>query len=150
MAYWFHCRECSSDTWTANIVDLFNNHTNASGRFVCSNCKSTDTYIYKRSELREPGEIWERWIKGAIRIDSESETYSPYVFLTADTEDGDITGLHFNYYKDLRPQGGRLKSGAGPGGGPVLGVEDIFHILRHIIEIGALTKQDAEHRISQM
>ncbi|MCX7001352.1 MAG: hypothetical protein NT106_13825 [Candidatus Sumerlaeota bacterium] len=149
MAYTFKCRECSSNTWTANIVELFENYTNASGRFVCPNCKSTDTYIYKKSKLQEPGDFWERWIKGVIRIKTEYETYSPYIFLTAGSEDGDISDLHFNYYKDLRPQGGLLKPGAGPGGGPVLGVNDLFYVLRHLVKLGVLTKDYIVRRISK-
>lgn len=150
MAYRFHCRECDSDTWVKNIDELFKKHTDSSGRFICHKCKSTDTYIHKSNDLQEPGEIWERWIKGVIRINTEYPTYFPYVFLIADKEDGDINGWQCNYYKDLRSQGGRLKPGAGPGGSPVLAVEDLFHILRHLLEVGVLTKQDVLDRISQM
>ena len=45
------------------------------------------------SPLQEKGEIWERWIKGIIRIKTDYETYSPYIFLTADTEDGQVNGF---------------------------------------------------------
>jgi hypothetical protein len=143
MSYDIKCRHCGTTTWAANIVDLLNDHTNDRGRFVCSKCNQTDTFIYRISALQEgPEEKWERWIKGVVQIDSGIPTYSPYVFLTADTEDGPITGLHFHYYKDTRRQpNGRLKQGHGPGGPPVLGIEDMFTILTHLVREGVLTKE---------
>lgn len=143
MGYDFKCRSCQQITWAANIVDLLNVYTDPHGRFVCPQCGQTDTFIYRISKLQEgPEEHWERWIKGVIRIDSGIPTYSPYVFLTADFEDGPITGLHFHYYKDTRTHpGGRLKHGHGPGGPPVLGIEDIFTIIEHLIQNGVLTKE---------
>ncbi len=143
MAYDIKCRACGTITWANDIVDLFTHHANAQGRFICSKCGGTDTFIYRISKLLEgPDETWERWIKGAIRIDSGIPTYSPYIFLTADAEDGPITGLHFNYYKDTRSQtGGKLKHGHGPGGAPVLGISDIFAILRHLVTSGIVSKE---------
>jgi hypothetical protein len=142
MAYDVKCRACRSETWATNIVELFNNHTNSDGRFICSKCSGTDTFIYRISDLQEgPDETWERWIKGVIKIDSGIPTYSPYIFLTADSEDGSITGLHFHYYKDTRSQpGGRLKHGHGPGGPPVLSIDDLFTILQHLVSQGIISK----------
>lgn len=143
MAYDVKCRTCDAHTSAGNIVDLLKHHTNQSGRFVCAKCSGTDTFIYRISDLQEgPEEKWERWIKGVILIDSGIQTYSPYVFLTADSEDGPITSLHFHYYKDTRSQpGGRLKHGHGPGGPPVLGIDDLFRILEHLITQGILPKE---------
>jgi hypothetical protein len=143
MAYDVKCRACGTHTWAGNVVDLFADHTDQSGRFVCSRCSGTDTFIYRISDLQEgPDEKWERWIKGVIRIDSGIPTYSPYVFLTAEAEDGPITGLHFHYYKDTRSQpGGRLKHGHGPGGPPVLGIDDLFRILEHLVDNGIVPKE---------
>src|SRR5207249_831919 len=95
------------------------------------------------SDLQEgPEDKWERWIKGVIRIDAGSATYFPYIFLTADAENGPITGLHFHYYKDTREQpGGRLKHGHGPGGPPVLGTNDLFHILDYLVNQGIVAKE---------
>jgi hypothetical protein len=142
MAYQIKCKSCGADTWAGNVVDLFTDCANSQGRFVCSKCKGVDTFIHRISALQEgPDEFWERWIKGVIRIDSGYATYSPYIFLTSDTEDGPITGLHFNYYKDTRSQaGGRLKHGHGPGGAPVLGTDDLFTILRHLVASGIISK----------
>jgi hypothetical protein len=143
MAYDVKCRGCNAHTAVGNIVDLLKDHTNQSGRFVCSKCSGTDTFIYRISALQEgPEQKWERWIKGVIPIDSGIETYSPYVFLTADSEDGPVTGLHFHYYKDTRAQpGGRLKHGHGPGGPPVLGIDGLFCILEHLVTQGILPKE---------
>jgi hypothetical protein len=100
-----------------------------------------NTFIYRSSDTQE-GETWERWIKGVIRIDSGQPTYCPYIFLTADTEDGPITGLHFNYYKDTRAlPNGKLKHGHGPGGAPVLDVDDLFTILRQLVSDEIVPKE---------
>lgn len=143
MAYDIECRKCREHTWAGNIVDLLKNHTNEEGKFVCRHCTSTDTFIYRESKLLEEGEVWKRWIKGVIQIDSGIETYSPYIFMTADSEDGEPTGLHFHYYKDTRGYpNGRLKHGHGPGGPPVLGNNDLFTIIEHLLSIGVLSKKD--------
>ncbi len=143
MGYDIKCQPCDAHTWASNIVDLLKEHTDHAGRFVCSKCSGHDTFIYRISDLQEgPGETWERWIKGVVTIDGGIKTYSPYIFLTADAEGGPITGLHFHYYKDTRDQpGGRLKHGHGPGGPPVLGFEDLFHMLRHLVTQGMLPKE---------
>lgn len=143
MAYDVQCRGCRQITWAGNIVDLLTYHTDTSGRFVCSYCSGNDTFIYRESNLQEEGEVWQRWIKGVIRIDSGIETYCPYIFLTADSEDGEPTGLHFHYYKDTRsrPQG-KLKHGHGPGGPPVLGNRDLFFIIEHLLSIEALSRDE--------
>lgn len=134
-------QERGTITWAANIVDLFHEHTNDRGRFVCSKCGGTDTFIYRSSNIQE-GDTWDRWIKGVIRIDTGYPTYCPYVFLTADEEDGPINGLHFNYYKDTRSlPNGKLKHGHGPGGAPVLGVDDLFVILRQLVADKIVSKE---------
>jgi len=114
MSYDVKCRTCDALTRPGNIIDLLKEHTNQSGRFVCSKCSGTDTFIYRISDLQEgPEEKWKRWIKGVISIDSGIETYSPYVFLTADSEvDGSVTGLHFHYDKDTRAQPAAVSSTA--------------------------------------
>lgn len=144
MPYQIQCRTCQAATWADNVVTLLDDHTGPTGRFNCANCNGTDRYIYKSSELQEEGEVWKRWIKGVIRIHSGIPTYSPYIFLTADTEDGDINGLHVHYYKDTRPAGGRLKHGHGPGGPPVLGLNDLFTIIKHLVDAGILSKEAVE------
>jgi hypothetical protein len=145
MPYDVECRNCREHTWAGNIVALLSEYTDSVGRFVCSHCESTDTYIYRESALQEEGEVWTRWIKGVIQIDSGIPTYSPYVFLTANEEDGKPSGLHFHYYKDTRRQpNGRLKHGHGPGGPPVLDNADLFVILRRLVEIGVVSRNDVK------
>lgn len=152
MPYEVRCRACGAQTWATNIVDLLNDHTDSRGHLVCLKCSRTDTFIYRSSELQEgPDEVWERWIKGVIRIDSGIPTYSPYIFLTADSEDGPITGLHFHYYKDTRSQpDGRLKHGHGPGGPPVLRVHDLFTILKHLVAEGIVAKETIKQFAEQL
>ena len=147
MPYEIQCRDCVKTTWVANIVDLIKNHIQSgSGKFICSHCSGKDTFIYRESKLNEKSddgtpEVWERWIKGVMTVDSGFETYCPYIFLTADSEDSQPNGLHFHYYKDTRTQeGGKLKHGHGPGGPPVLPIEDILLIIRHLIINGFLSK----------
>jgi hypothetical protein len=142
MSYDIECRACKQHTWAKNIVDLLDQHWSEQGRFVCTHCTGTDTFIFRESGLQENGETWARWIKGVIRIDSGIETYSPYIFLTANAEDGEPTGLHFHYYKDTRAYpNGKLKHGHGPGGPPVLGVGDMFAIIEQLVRCGVLSKE---------
>jgi hypothetical protein len=134
MAYDIKCRACGANTRAKNVVDLFDHHTNAQGRFICAKCGETDTFIHMKSgPLQENrDDTYERWNKGVVRIHyPENPIYCPYVFLTADNEAGPITGLNFCYYKDTRSlPGGKIKHGHGPGGGPALDVDDLFLILR--------------------
>jgi hypothetical protein len=131
MPYDIQCQKCKGHTWAGNIVDLIKEHTNAQGRFLCAHCGEVDTFIYRESQLQEEGETWERWIKGVILIDSGINTYSPYIFLTANSEDGEATGLHFHYYKDTRShKNGSLKHDHGPGGPPVLHKNDLSSLSR--------------------
>lgn len=142
MAYDIQCRRCRQYTYASNIVDLLKKHTNVKDKFVCQYCQSDDTFIYRKSNLQEDGEIWERWIKSVIQIDTGIETYSPYIFLTADSEEAQPNGLHFHYYKDTRSKpNGRLKHGHGPGGPPVLDIENLFTILEHLVTSNILKKE---------
>jgi hypothetical protein len=143
MSYDIQCRQCQKHTWASNIVELVTKNIDTSGRFVCVHCGCVDTFIYRESQLQEEGEVWERWIKGVILIETGIETYSPYIFLTADSEDGVPTGLHFHYYKDTRKQqNGRLKHGHGPGGPPVLNNRDLFTIINELVRSKILSKEE--------
>jgi hypothetical protein len=143
MSYDIKCRKCNRYTFSENIVDLIDNHTGKNGFFICEHCKSDDTFIYRESEAQE-GFLWKRWLKGIIRIDSGEETFSPYVFYLADEKNAKPTEyrLQFQYYKDDRPSGGKLKHGHGPGGGPVLEKDDLFFIFQNLIKIKALSIGD--------
>lgn len=150
MAYKIECRNCHKTTIAKNIVDLIESHTTDVGTFICGNCKSTNTFIYQKSPLQEPGNFWERWIKGIICVDTGIPTYSPYIFLTADNEDAKPSGMHFCYYKDTRSIGGNLKHGHGPGGPPVLDFDHIFQILEQLIVRGHISKKQIVDFVSRM
>ena len=144
MGYTIQCRSvnCKKETWATNIVTLIKDHTDKDGKIKCLSCGSADAYIYQESKLQEKGEIWKRFVKGVIPITTDFETYTPYVFLTAQKEDGEIDGIHFNYYKDTRNEGGRLKHGHGPGGAPVFSKGELFQLLNKLIAYGCLTEEE--------
>jgi hypothetical protein len=87
-------------------------------------------YVKRESALQEKGKVWRRRIRAVISITTDFPTYTPYVFLTAETETGEPSGVHFNYYKDTRRRaGGRLKHGHGPGGAPVFSRAELLQLL---------------------
>jgi hypothetical protein len=67
------------------------------------------------------------------------------VYLVSYDPDGPVNDLWFAYYKDMRPAGGRLKLGYGPGGPPVLGSQDLLTLLGRLIRIGVLSPSDVEN-----
>jgi hypothetical protein len=143
MSYEIACRSCHKESRASEIVELIQDHTNEIGKFLCSHCGSTDTYIYRESNLQEKGLKWKRWIKGIIVVGSDEPTYVPYIFLTASAEDAMPNGLHFHYYKDTRSHpGGKLKHGHGPGGPPVLEKTDLFKILERLTTTGMISRDD--------
>ena len=77
-----------------------------------------------------------------VRITTDFETYCPYVFLTAQEKDGEVDGIHFNYYKDTRPGGGKLKHGHGPGGAPVFSKSELLQLLKKLITYGCFSSED--------
>ena len=125
---------------------MINEHTEKNGKIKCTACGSLNASIYQKSKLQEEGKTWERYIKGGIPIETEVETYTPYVFLTAQAEDGEIDGIHFNYYKDTRDprkkDGGKLKHGHGPGGAPVFSKNELFQLLEKLVEYEIFNRQD--------
>lgn len=149
MSYNIMCSSCQKKTWAANIVDLIDKHTDSAfgedgGMLVCGHCSALG-HIYRSSKLQERGKTYVRYIKGVFRIPSNEErTYFPYLFLNSDTEDGDIGHVHFNYYKDTRKDGGRLKHGHGPGGAPVFGPETLVDMIEKLLQCGLLTANDLE------
>lgn len=134
-----YSEKCKKETWAANIIDLIDNYT-VNGKIKCGSCGSTNASIFQESKLQEKGEKWGRYIIGVIPIKTDWATYTPYVFLTAPTENGEINGIHFNYFKDTRNQeGGKLKHGHGPGGAPVLSKDEFFQLIEKLIDFGCLS-----------
>ena len=125
---------CGEQTWARNIVDLLNKHRNTERWFVCSHCGARG-HIEKSFKLQEPNQYWKPFLKGAIRLsDSSNETYQPFAFLVGGSDDDPPGDVWFSYYKDLRPEGGRLKLGYGPGGPPVLDGASVVELLAHMLE----------------
>lgn len=132
--------KCEQETWAENIVDLIGNHTDPQGWFVCLCGKHG--YIEKSFDLQEPGEVWEPYLRGVVSLGQAGNTYQPFVFLVSYEPAGVVTDVWFSYYKDLRPSGGRLKLGYGPGGPPVLGKADVLKLLSRLAATKYLTKDE--------
>ena len=138
---------CGEKTRVANIVDLIKKHTNDNGWFVCGRCKQLG-HIEKSFNLQEPGSTWKPYLRGVIPLGEDGATYQPFVFLVSYEPTGNPNDIWFSYYKDLRNSGGRLKLGYGPGGPPVLGSKQVISILKKMINIGCLSKDDVIRAIS--
>ncbi len=126
MSYDIKCCDsnCGKNTWAENIVSLINDHTHESGYFRCAACGGRG-YIDKSFTLQEEGEIWEPYLLGVIPLGKSGDTYQPYIFLCGYSAEDKPTDAWFCYYKDMRPTGGKLKHGHGPGGPPVLALTKV-------------------------
>jgi len=144
MVWTIECSTCSERSSASDIVDLLNNHTEASGWFRCD--RGHQAYIQKSFDLQEPGHRWEPFLRGAVRLAPPSDTYQPFVFLVSNKRDGAVTDVWFSYYKDLRESGGRLKLGYGPGGPPVLGTTEVLKLVQRLVTLG-LVPAEAVHAL---
>lgn len=142
--------ECSSKCEekgcrASNIVDLLDNYRDKETRWFLCNC-GKQGYVRKEYPLQEKGELWKPILKGAIRLGDKGDTYQPFVFLVVNNQrkvSGDtIEDIWFSYYKDTRPDGGRLKLGHGPGGPPVLGKYSICRLYSILVDLGYLDKRE--------
>jgi len=138
---------CKKQTWARNIVDLIDNHTDQSGWFICTYCKQGG-FIEKTFALQEPGKTWKPFLRGALRLGNADDTYQPFVFMVSYEPNGPVNDVWFSYYKDLRSIGGRLKLGYGPGGPPVLGIEQILSLLKSLIELGLIEKENIKNLLA--
>ncbi len=154
MAYMIECRSCGARTVAGNITWLLHEkqyHTDKQGNVKCKTCGSTEAHIYRKSQLQEEGEHWERWMEAIIRLtDAPEATYQPYAFLTTGEPGGPVRGIHFGYYKDLSKQGGKLKHGHGPGGAPVLNKAMLLRLLRRLGAYGVVTAGELEGLASEL
>ena len=130
---------CGNQTWSNNIVELINSHTDENGWFICGTCKNHG-YIEKSFDLQEPGDTWEPLLRGVIPLGNPNDTYQPFVFLVSYEPDSPATDIWFSYFKDLRASGGRLKLGYGPGGPPVLNTKQLLGLLKDLITRGCVPK----------
>jgi|SRR5665647_636395 len=133
-------KNCNKETWTANIVDLINDHRDDNGWFICS-CGQKG-YIEKSFSLQEEGEVWEPYLQGIITLGDDGDTYQPFVFNVSYSPLDKTDSLWFSYYKDLRKEGGRLKLGYGPGGPPVLHKDTFKELIKKLIQLGIMKKEE--------
>ncbi len=134
-------QSCKRTSYATNIDDLLSKHRNEEGWFKCAHCGSTG-HIYKRFELQEKGTTWEPYLRGAISLGLEGDTYQPFVFLVSYENDGPVYNMWFSYYKDTRQQGGKLKMGSGPGGPPVLANHQLIDLLSATLKLNIIQKED--------
>ena len=132
MSWLIQCSDssCKKNTYAANIVELLAKHRDEHDHFRCVCGKPG--YIEKQFNLQEPGETWQPYLRGAISLGESGDTYQPFAFLVSREPDGDISSLWFCYYKDMRSLGGKLKLGHGPGGPPVLSVEQLWNLAQNL------------------
>lgn len=147
MAWRVQCSDlgCRRVTGVGNIVELLDKYlpNGNAGLFVCPVCKNASGYVEKSFALQEEGEVWEPFLRGAIRLaGSSTDTYQPFVFLVSYAPDGEITDCWFSYYKDLRSSGGVLKFGYGPGGPPVLGHHQTIDLIASLLKLGFVTQTE--------
>jgi len=140
MGWLIKCAKCDEQSWASNIVDLLDNHSDGSGWFLCPS--GHQGYVEKSFDLQEPGDRWEPFLRGALRLGAPGDTYQPFVFLVSYEPAGTVTHIWFSYYKDLRHSGGRLKLGYGPGGPPVLGANDVLTLLKRMLALGCFSAED--------
>jgi hypothetical protein len=138
MAWWITCSDsgCKERTRAANIPDLIKNHCDANGWFVCDCGKRG--YVERSFPRQEGGDPWTSFLHGALTF-CDSGVYQPYALLVSDGPygpDETPTKVQFAYYKDLRSEDGRLKSGHGPGGTPVLDIAWIRDLLGKLDALG--------------
>ena len=156
MSYTISCynKSCGKSTWASNIIDLIENHTDNifgkdGGMIQCTECGKTKAYILTNYKLQEGGH-WTHYRRGVIRIPSWEDFYNPYAILTSEKLDGKIDGVMPNYYKDLRPKGGKLKHGSGPGGPPAFGRNEMMDLIEKITNSGFLSVKDLERLVKKL
>lgn len=137
---------CTRYTGATNIVDLIDQHRDDQGWFLCSCGKKG--YIVKSFKLQEVGQIWEPYLKGIIALGDEDETYQPFVFNVSYTPESHPDSVWFSYYKDLREEGGILKMGYGPGGPPVLHKDSILELIKQLVTLQIISKEEVEKAIA--
>jgi hypothetical protein len=142
MAWLITCTDpnCGKETRAWNVPDLIENHRNPDGWFVCGDCEQRG-YIARSSKVQEGGDPWRRCLQGAIPLSEPGSLYQPYAFLVSDEPDERPTMVQFAYYKDMRPQGGTLKAGHGPGGTPILTIPWIQGLVRRLEDLGCAGTQ---------
>lgn len=113
------------------------NHIDNNFMLRCIRCGSNNAHIYKSSKTQNSDGKWERWIKGVFHYGNDD--YHPYVFLIShNNPDSEIDSIQINYYKDYSKRGGSLKHGHGPGGTPVVAINDFTSIGERLKSLGLI------------
>ena len=138
-----HCQSCNVDTQAPNVAELIESHTDNQGRFCCATCGGTDTFLNARRRPRSGGGN-RTWIKGIVPIDTKFADAAcvPFIFLTADAADGNITGIAFKYYRTAASNGGRAALRRRPDGGPVLAQLQLLSLVARLVSIGVVSNSD--------
>ena len=139
MPWAIRCDRCDCFTGASNIAVLIGDHRQeTTGFFLCGSC-SSPAYIKKeyklqRSEAENQQQVWKPYLRGALlpRSEEYGYWYQPFIFLVSYGPNDPVVSLWFCYYKDLRQEGGTLKMGHGPGGPPVLEVDDMGDLMDQI------------------
>lgn len=139
MSQTIHCRSCEADSVARGVADLIDRHTNEKGRFSCSRCGGTDTFL--RVGRRRKGDTW---IKGIVPFDAKPRdtAYAPFIFLTAPAEDGEIDGLVFKYYWTTPTNGNGRKRATRADGGPVLTQAQLLSLVQRLVKINVVSNRD--------
>lgn len=141
MGYPVKCNWCRETHTAPEIVELIRRHRDKNGNLMCRTC-GRDAYICRESGT-QGGDAWNRYIRAAIPFRTRyGRGFVPYVFLVSDSPRGRPTDVHFGYYKDLRPKGGALKHGHGPGGVPVFGKPQFLKLLEQAIAHDVVSPSD--------
>ncbi len=142
MSQTIHCQSCNADSATRGIADLIGSHTNEKGRFCCARCGGTDTFLHVRRRRGADG--GETWIKGIVPIDTTTAdaAYAPFVFLTAEAPDGEVTGIAFKYYWNTPSNGSKAKRGHRPGGGPAMAQSQLLSLVGRLAKMGVVSSHD--------
>lgn len=133
--------------WAANIVDLVADHRDAHGWFLCS-C-GAHASVERKFDLQEPGEVWEPHLRGIVPLGDAGEIYQPFVFLVSYGATEPVVDVWFSYYKDMRPSGGRLKFGNGPGGTPVLRKVQILDLVSSLVRNKVLDAEEVAAAVAR-
>lgn len=142
MSQTIHCQSCNADSVARGIADLIERHTNEKGRFCCARCGGTETFLDLQARPRAGKR--KAWFRGAVPIDTQTKdaAYAPFVFLTAEEPDGDITGIAFKYYCPAPSNGSKPKRTQRSGGGPVMTQSQMLALVARLAKIGVVSSQD--------
>ena len=141
MSQTIHCQSCNADSVARGVADLIDRHTNEKGRFCCARCGGTDTFLDTQARPRDKRKTWFRGIV-PIHTQTQDRAYAPFVFLTAEEPDGEITGITFKYYCPEPSNGSRPKQRQRTGGGPAMSQSQILALVARLAKIGVVSSHD--------